>query len=249
MLIENKRGGYSFLRGISPYSAGAVAQPGFAIEHVRLRAAIPLSPGFDAIDAHLKALGRPRTALCAIELRSPRPFTFQGFSDFNAHYVSHLKSWDLLQNGLNPIARTNVAPELDPPAEPSLYGFSCTVPSAKALASFVVAGAGELPEGSLDPHDVVRKGETGEEALREKARFVMDLMEGRLKGLGVRWTEVTATNLYTVHPVCPWLGTEILRRMGRAQLQGVNWFFARPPIVSIEVEMDLRGVSRETMIG
>jgi hypothetical protein len=79
MLIENKRGGYSFLKGISPYSAGAVAQPGFAIEHARLRAPLPLTVGFDAIDAHLKSLNRPRTALCAIELRSPRPFTFQGF--------------------------------------------------------------------------------------------------------------------------------------------------------------------------
>lgn len=248
MLVENKRGGYSFLRGISPYSAGAVAQPGFAIEHVRLQSPIPVSPGFDAIDAHLKAVGRPRNALCAIELRSPRPFTFQGFSDFNARYVSHLKRWDLLQDGLNPIARTNVAPELDPPAEPCLYGFACTVPSTKASVSFVVAGAGELPEGSLDPHDVVRKGETAQDALREKARFVMDLMDGRLKGLGVRWADVTATNVYTVHSVCPWLGAEILNRMGRAQLQGVNWFFARPPIVSIEFEMDLRGVAREMVI-
>jgi len=37
--------------------------------------------------------------------------------------------------------------------------------------------------------------------------------------------------------------------MGPAQLQGVNWYFARPPIVSIEFEMDLRGVAREVVIG
>ena len=43
MLVENKRGGYSFLKGISPYSAGAVAQPGFAIEHARLRAPLALN--------------------------------------------------------------------------------------------------------------------------------------------------------------------------------------------------------------
>jgi hypothetical protein len=249
MLIDYKRGGYSFLKGISPYSAGAVAQPGFAIEHARLRAPLAVTAGFDAIDAHLKSLSRPRTALCAIELRSPRPFTFQGFSDFNARYVGILKSWELLQDGLNPIARTNVAPEFGPPAEPSLFGFSYTVVSAKAKPSFVVAGAGELPEGSLDPHDVVRKGETTTEALREKARFVMSLMDGRLRGLGARWADVTQTNLYTVHPVCPWLSSEVLTKMGPAQLQGVNWYLARPPIVSIEFEMDLRGVSHETMIG
>src|SRR5690349_877767 len=127
MLVENKRGGYSFLKGISPYSAGAVAQPGFAIEHARLRAPLALTAGFNAIDAHLKSLSRPRAALCGIELRSPQPFTFQGFADFNLRYVSVLKSWDLLQDGLNPIARTNVAPELSPPSEPALFGFSYTV--------------------------------------------------------------------------------------------------------------------------
>ena len=59
-----------------------------------------------------------------------------------------MKSWGLLQDGLNPIARTNVAPELGPRNEPCLFGFFYTVVSAAAKPSFVVAGAGELPEGS-----------------------------------------------------------------------------------------------------
>ena len=87
---------------------------------------------------------RPRQALCGIELRSPRPFTFQGFADFNGGYVDILKSWDILLDGLNPVARTNVAPEVDPPGEPLLYGFSYTVPSGQTAITFVVAGAGEL---------------------------------------------------------------------------------------------------------
>jgi hypothetical protein len=248
MLIANRRGGYSFLKGISPYSAGAIAQAGFTVEHARFRAPLALEAGFEAVDSHLKSLNRPRTAICGIELRSPQPFTFQGFSEFNARYVGILKSWELLQDALNPIARTNVAPELGAPREPSLFGFSYTVVSSNEKASFVVAGAGELPEGSLDPHDVVRKGETSTEALREKAAFVMSLMDGRIRGLGALWADVTQTNLYTVHPVCQWLNSEILGKMGPAQLQGVNWYLARPPIVSIEFEMDLRGVAREVMI-
>lgn len=140
MLVENKRGGYSFLRGISPYSAGAIAHQGFAIEHARFRVPLALGAGFDAIEAYLEAQGRPRTALCGIELRSPRPFTFQGFADFNVRYVDILRRWDLLQDGLNPVARTNVAPELDPPTEPSLFAFSFTVILAGAKPSFVVAG-------------------------------------------------------------------------------------------------------------
>src|SRR6266851_4611520 len=156
MRIVNPKGNYSFLKGISPYSAGAVAARGFAIEHARFQPALPLRAGFTAVDRRLKALGRPRQSLCGIELRSPRPFTFQGFADFNAGYVDILKSWEILQNGLNPVARTNVAPEVDPPSEPLLHAFSYTVPSGQSSATFVVAGSGEIPGASSDPHDVIR---------------------------------------------------------------------------------------------
>src|SRR5690348_13634893 len=160
MRIDNPKGGYAFLKGISPYSAGVIALPGFEIEHVKLDPALALKRGFEAMDAHLKARGRPSQALCAVELRSPRPFTFHGFNQFNEGYVALLKSREILLDGANPVARTNVAPEIEAPTEPVVYGFSITVPAEGAPPSFVVAGAGELPEGSLDPHDVVRCGET-----------------------------------------------------------------------------------------
>jgi len=248
MLVENKRGNYVFLRGISPYSAGAKAAAGYEIEHARFGSPLPLRAGFDAVDRHLKSLGRPRQALCAAELRSPRPFTFQGFGEFNKGYVEILKSWDILQDGLNPVARTNVAPEGMAPSEPSLYGFSYTVPSRRAAPTFVVAGAGELPEGSLDPKDVIRRGETSLDALIGKARFVMGLMEGRLKELGADWSQVTVTEIYTVHNIHPFLAKEVLARMGKASLHGVTWHYARPPIVSIEYEMDVRGCARELVL-
>src|ERR1700722_5267644 len=199
MRIENPKGNYSFIKGISPYSAGVTAARGFAIEHASLRPARPLRDGFAAVDRHLKALGRPRQALCAMELRSPRPFTFQGFADFNAGYVDILKTWQILQDGLNPVARTNVAPEVDPPSEALLHGFSYTVPSDRPAATFIVAGSGKLPEGSLDPHDVVRRGETSLDALKEKARFVLGIMEARLHELGADWPDVTTSDVYTVH--------------------------------------------------
>lgn len=249
MLIENPRGNYSFLRGISPYSGGVVASPGFEIEHARFLAAAPLRKGFDLVAARLAELKRPKQALCGMELRSPKPFTFRGFGEFNAGYVDVLKSWQiLLENGLNPVARTNVAPEIDPPSEPCLYGFSYTVPSKLTAKTFVVAGGGELPEGSLDPHDVVRRGELSADALAEKARFVMGLMDGRVRGLGVSWDLATCTEIYTVHPVDGFLAKEVLRKMGRGQGHGVTWHFTRPPIESIEYEMDLRGVRREVVL-
>ena len=79
-----------------------------------------------------------------IELRSPRPFSFGGFDEFNGAYRQLLESWGLLVDGVNPIARTNVAPVVGPPAEPSLFGFSYTVPSAASgPPTFVVAGSGD----------------------------------------------------------------------------------------------------------
>ena len=249
MRIVNPKGNYSFLKGISPYSAGAVAPRGFAIEHARFQPALPLRAGFAAVDRRLKALGRPRQSLCGIELRSPRPFTFQGFADFNAGYVDILKSWEILQDGLNPVARTNVAPEVDPPGEPLLYGFSYTVPSDQAAITFVVAGAGELPEGSLDPHEVVRRGEDTPDALAAKARFVLGLMESRMRELGADWGDVTTTDVYTVHDLRPLLGPLILPRIGAARQHGITWHYSRPPIVSIEFEMDLRGCRREVVVG
>ena len=248
MRIENPRGGYAFLKGISPYSAGVVALPGFEIEHVRLTAAHPLKSGFDLIDRHLRLRSRPRQALCAIELRSPRPFTFGGFQTFNESYVALLRSWDILLDDMNPVARTNVAPELDRPREPVLYGFSMTLRTSNAQPSFVVAGAGELPEGSLDPHEVIRRGEASADALREKIHFVMDLMTSRLAALSVNWAQATMTQIYTVHDIHPFLGAEILGGMREAGRAGIHWYFARPPIEGIEYEMDVRGSRRETIL-
>jgi len=183
-----------------------------------------------------------------MELRSPRPFTFQGFNQFNGGYVEVLKKWDVFVDGMNPVARTNVALDFGGPAEPSLYGFSYTIPSTARNKTFVVAGGGELPEGSLDPHDVIRRGETSVEALREKAKFVMGLMTGRVQGLGVSWADATVTEVYTVFPICAYLVEEILKPMREGQLHGITWHFARPPIVSIEFEMDLRGCRRELVL-
>jgi hypothetical protein len=139
---------------------------------------------------------------------------------------------------VNPIARTNVAPAISPPAEPSLYSFGYTVPEG-GRATFIVAGAGELPEGSLDPRDVVPGG------IPEKARFVLGLMEGRLHGLGADWSGVTVANIYTVHDLPL---ADLTRVLGPAVRHGMTWHYSRPPIVTIEFEMDLRGVTRERVL-
>jgi hypothetical protein len=248
-LVPHPHGDYLFLPGIAPYSCGVVSAPGFEIAHVTLHRPVPYRRGFERIESYLKQEGRPRTTLCAVELRSPAPFTFAGFAAFNGQYARILEDWGLFVDGVNPVARTNVAPEIGPPAEPALYGFSYSRPCGPGLAAtFVVAGAGELPEGILVHESIIRVGETSPDALAEKTTFVLDLMENRLRGLGSDWPQVTAADVYTIHPLDRHAPELILKRLGPAAIHGIRWFYSRPPIAAIEFEMDLRGVRTELRI-
>jgi hypothetical protein len=249
-LIDNPHGGYRFLTGIAPYSSGVVAAPGYQIVHATLQAPLPYRQGFELIERRLAALGRPRAALCAVELRAPCPWSFAGFAAFNVEYQRLLDEWGVLLDGHNPIARTNVAPALAAPSEPALYAFSYSLPSSEPdqPISFVVAGAGELPEGVLSAEAIVRAGETSAEAIAAKAAFVMELMRGRVAGLGVRLADVTAIDLYTLHSPAPFLENVILAPLGPAAIHGAHWYSSRPPIEGLEFEMDMRGVSSELRI-
>ena len=238
-------GNYRFLPYAFQYSGGAAADPGFAVERARFKKPLPLADGFAAIEAHLARIGRRPAALCACELRSPAQFTEQGFIDFNRHYVQQLARWGIFKDEINPVARTNVCPEIDPPATPSFYAFSYTVPGEGG--GFVAAGSGETRAGSGGYDErIVRPGDTSPEGLREKTRAVIAAMEGRLKGLGFGWDDVTATQLYTVYDPHPFLADELVRR--GMMPAGLTWHFARPPVQGLEVEIDLRGVPRELVI-
>lgn len=50
---------------------------------------------FARIDRHLREQNRGRVALCGIELRSPQPFTFDGFGRFNEGYRALLAEWGI----------------------------------------------------------------------------------------------------------------------------------------------------------
>jgi hypothetical protein len=248
MLRECTTGGYRFLPGIPAFSSGVVAAPGWEIVHATLRAPLPWRDGFAAIDRHLRAAGRPRTALCGIMLRSPKPFTFDGFDDFNRGYRALLGEWGILIGDDNPIPRTNVAPVVAAPAEPSLYAFDYTVPGTTPAPTFVVAGAGEMRERGQGARGIVRHGETSPDAMRDKARLVMDIMEERLAALGGEWSRVNVVDVYTAQPIHDLVLAEILNRAGVAAVHGVRWFPSRPPIEGLEFEVDLRGVLRELVV-
>ncbi len=246
-LVEHPRGSYRFLTGIAPYSSGVIAMPDYEIVHVVLHPMLPYQAGFEMVDRFLAEVGRPRQALCAIQLRSPRPLSFEGFAAFNESYQVLLQKWDLWVDGLNPIARTNIVPAIRPPTEPSLFAFAYTRPTrdSDSVPTFIVAGAGDLVEQRLSPDAIVRAGETSVDALREKAATVMATMQARLDGLQVGWADVTTVDVYTIHILQPHLTATILGVMRSSTLHDVHWFYSRPPIIDVEFEMDMRGVRHE----
>jgi hypothetical protein len=245
--VDFEPGGYRYIPAVFQYSGGVAALPGYAIRRMRFCEPVPLAEGFSRIERIIRDAGRPPTAFCACELRSPAPFTEDGFRDFNRAYVVPLSRWGICRDDANPVARSNVCPAIDPPPEPSFHAFSFTVEARDAAPSFVVAGSGEAQEGRGSyGARTVRRGETSPEAMREKARFVLGEMERRLALLGASWAATTAVQVYTVHDLHPFLADEIVTR-GAAR-SGLVWHFCRPPVAGLEYEMDCRGVGVEELV-
>ncbi len=240
-------GGYNFLPSVFQYSAGVAASPGYEIQRVRFRQPLPLAEGFDFAEQFIRAARRPMTAFCACELRSPAPFTDQGFRAFNESYVGRLRTWGSFDGKVNSVARSNVCPQVNPPSVPSFHAFSFTIEAAHAWPTFVIAGSGEAPEGSGGSYAqrAVRAGESSPDAIREKARFVLGEMERRLSLLGVGWPDTTVVQIYTIFGIHHFLADEIADR-GAAR-SGVTWHYARPPLLGLEYEMDCASIRLETV--
>src|SRR5690349_2541263 len=169
-----------------------------------------------------------------------KQFTDAGFVAFNRNYVERLAAWGIFRDEVNPVARSNVCPEVDPPVTPSFYAFSYTVPSeSRAARSFVAAGSGEAREGGLTYEGrIIRRGDQSPEAMREKARFVLGAMELRMAALGFGWADVTATQVYTIFDIHPLLADEFVRRgvgLPASRSSGVKRFEKCWPTISVSV--------------
>lgn len=246
MLVENSRGGYSFVAGGPAFSAGCVARAGFEIVHAAIRPALPLEAGFDLVARHLEGLGRPRAALCAVQLRIPTPLTPAQFEEFNRPYVEGMQAWGLAVDGRIPVARTNVAPAAIRVARPLIAGFHFTAPATAAGATFVLSGAAEVAPGPSGKPEVVARGDISAEGVARKLDAVVATLSGQLERIGAAWPDATAVNLYTVHDPHP-LMPSLLARIG-AGGEGLTWHFARPPVTGLEVEIDAHAVRRAIVI-
>jgi len=244
-VIVFKEGGYRYIKAGMPFSSGVASEPGYEIERVRLVDPKPLKDGYPFIENHLRSIGRPGTAFASCELRTGAPFTEQGFFDFNSEYASVLARWGIYRDGVNPVARTNVCPEYGKPEQPVLHAFSYTVPAKKAgRGTFIIAGGAEV-RGGVDGYAArtVRYGESSPDAMKEKVKFVVALMEQRMAALGFSWKDASRTQIFSVQDIGALVGPEIAARGAAAR--GLTWHYARPPVVGLELEMDVRATARE----
>jgi hypothetical protein len=248
-VLLQESGGYRYVRDRSHGSAGVAAESGYAIRRVRLRRPLPLREGFATVHRFLQSLDRPLSAFCACELRCPAPLSDRGLQEFNRRYLRQLERWGLIRDGVSPLARSEVCPQVTPPGSPAFHAFCVTVPQPKSAAgTFVTSGSsGERPimlpsgiDGSWD------KARVAPAMLRTKAEQVLGDLEDRMRALGFSWRHATATQLYTLHDFHPFMA-DVIERRGAAP-GGLTWHLARPPLLGVDYQMDVRGVAMETVL-
>ena len=114
-------------------------------------------------------------------------------------------------------------------------------------ATFILAGGGEArAQRGADGERIVRLRDTSSEGLREKVLYVAAEMERRLHLLGFTWGDAVSTQAYTVQNIGHLVG-EVLAARG-ACVGGLTWHYARPPVIDLEFEMDVRAAAREIIL-
>ncbi|MGS0896969.1 2-amino-5-chloromuconate deaminase CnbZ [Burkholderia stagnalis] len=241
-------GNYRYLPGGFQYSAAVMAEPAYAFERVQFEHPVALEAAFERIRRHLERAGRPLTALCACELRSPLAMTEEVFTSFNRDYVQILSAWGIYKDGVNPLARCNLIPERNVPPAPSIHAFSYTVPASDVARDpdFATSGAAECPDRPGYRDNIVRIGETTPDALHEKLCYALGDLESRFACMDLTWRDVQRMNLYTVHNLQHAVNDELAVR--RALSAGVTWHCVRPPVLDIEIEIDASRISRQILL-
>jgi hypothetical protein len=170
----------------------------------------------------------------------------EGFRGFNQSYVKVLTDWGLIQNGLNPVARSNLAPAYSPPDVPGFYAFTYTVPETSSQSDWLIAGSGEWPEHLPFPEGIVARGDTSPQGIERKVRYVVQTMQERAQGLSAQWSRLTAAQIYTVHDFSALIPT-VFKTAGMLG-PALSWHICNPPIQELEFEMDARSVQHERVV-
>jgi hypothetical protein len=248
-MMANPLGNFHFTKG-SPFYASAVrADPGFQIVRTTFERPLPLNAGFAAIQRELQSCGRAVQALCGMELRAQDPYADRPlFMDFNAKYVERLKDMGLLADGLVPITRANLAVHDGSVKEQCVYAFTYTVPSKTERVTFATSAIADLRRHADGSVENVASGDVSARGLREKVSFVIGEVDEKLKEIGASWDLATQVRIYTMHQIGPLIPEIILPMIGSSALHGLTWHYVYPPVVGLELEIDVRGVLREQLI-
>ena len=230
--VMKSPGGFRFLPTDGPFSGGVAAEPGYEIVRVLASRYTQLARGFQLVEKVLRDSGRPLAALCAMELRIPAPLTPRGFDEFNAGYIDQHTRWGVLVDGHVPSARTNVAPEIEPPTGPSLHAFCFTVEGDARRTTFVISGVPE-PAGT-------------EGGLPEYWKAIAETLDKRMSALGVSWNDATDAQFYGTRADRDVFAGEHLARFADVVRPGLRWFFSRPPIDNLRLEIDVRALAGES---
>ncbi len=245
--IEIPAAGFAYIADPrSPFSNGVIALDGHVLRRVHFRTPLPLREGLAFSAGFIRRQDRPLTSMAACELRIPARLTRPGFSAFNADYVAALRTHGFTAGDSNPMARSNMAPRFNPPAEPVLAAFTFAVPQTAASASrdFVISGK---PEIAANPNCVIAPGDVSPAGMRQKAEFVIDELRRRVNDLGGRWADITGAHIYTrqsLDPIIDILAANGLVDIAPALIPG------EPPVEGYgdfhyEFEMDVRAISLE----
>lgn len=236
-------GAYAFLPGDVTISKGIVATPGHRLIHMRLRTLLPYHGGFGAISVLLGRLGVPLSALCGVELRVPQPLSFEDFTALNQDYNRLLERYGLLIGGSGPMARTTVAPVVNPPAEISLASFTISVPALNTPGNeFLVSGAGDIRGQPYSAEAIVRPDENALDAPAEKIAFVLACLTTVLEQIGQPWADVRDIMVYTALEAAPPILEQMLTPLDPHLADRVRLLSSRPPLVGMGFEMDVRRI-------
>jgi len=250
MRIDSLKGGYAYVPALPFASAGVVALPGMSLVRAVFAEPSPLRAGFAAVERHLESAHRPLAALCGFEFRMPKVLSPEGFLAFNTRYLAQLKTWNLVQAAPPTLSRTNVVPLGTALAEDALYAFSYTIEEREVFKCFVVSGTPELiPGDGFSGFSILRRGETSEEALRDKTRCAVSNVRRVVDALGASWDAACCVHLYSRWP----LERELRRAIGAGPrgvtpAHGIVCYDSDPPVFELELEVDVRRYRHELML-
>jgi hypothetical protein len=212
-----------------------------SLTRVRLRGQVPMADGMARAAAFLRSQNRPTSAFAACELRAPASMSRSEFPAFNATYASLLRQHGFGADDAHPVARSNMAPQFDPPGKATLFAFTFATPcEGPGGRDFLISGKPENTETSI-----IAPGDTSPAGMHAKAAYVIAQLQDWTRELGGDWGDVNGAQAYTVRSLDGVI--EALRQGGLADA-GLTLFPAYPPIDWCEFEIDVRAVSVELTI-